>query len=263
MQGIILAAGKGTRLGSLTKNRPKALIEVLGKPIIINTLEILKLYGIKEVIIIIGYLGEVIQKICGENFCGMKITYVYNELYEITNNNYSLYLAKDFIKEDVVLIECDLIFQEEVIKELVQVSYDCAVLVSKYNKESMDGTIVYADDFGNINKMLLKRNQVAGEDYKGSLKTVNIYKFSYEFWRNVFMTALENYIFFHDKSSYYEVVLGALIFYGDSEIRSIEVDEKKWAEIDNLEDLKRAEQRFSLEYRNELVLGKKDIVTKG
>ena len=174
----------------------------------------------------------------------MKITYVWNKDYSITNNNYSLYLARDFITENCILLECDLFYGKELLKDIVAFDGECGILVSDFNPETMDGTVVFADKNDKVYRMELNRKR--GEAGKGAKKTVNIYYFSYGFWKNIFMNELENYIRYHNRKNYYEKVLGALIFYEDSDIRIVDVEESLWAEIDNEDDLILAEKKFSI-----------------
>ena len=61
MDAIILAGGKGARLWPLTKEVPKPMLPIKGKPIICHQIELLKKYGLNNIIISIGYLGEIIE----------------------------------------------------------------------------------------------------------------------------------------------------------------------------------------------------------
>ena len=246
MQAIILAAGMGSRLRPLTKEMPKALTEVNGQPIITNTLDILSEFKISNVTIVVGYLGDKIKEACGNAYKGMKIQYISNELYSSTNNNYSLYLAKDVVYEDILLIECDILFKKEILDKMMEYKSECSILVSPYNKETMDGTIIYTDSNDKAIELVLGKYQKSDDDFSKAYKTINIYKFSYEFWQNKFVPELENYINNYDKNSYYEQVLGALIYYRDSDIRIICEDENDWGEIDNVQDLLLAEKKFSV-----------------
>ena len=63
MQALILAAGKGSRLGSLTENKPKCMIDIAGKSIIDRTVESLISNNINHIIIVIGYLGNILRRI--------------------------------------------------------------------------------------------------------------------------------------------------------------------------------------------------------
>lgn len=244
MQAIILAAGLGTRLRPLTDKVPKALTEIGNKTLLSNMLDILDEYGIHDVIIVVGYLGDIIKFNIGQQYKDIHITYVENEIYKDTNNNYSLYKAKDFIREDVLLLESDLFCPKEAIRSLIHSKADCSILVSKYNPDTMDGTVVYTDIDNNVYKMVLKENQGLEPITDNALKTVNIYKFSYDFWTKKFMPELEIYLKYHDKKSYYEKVLGTIIYYRNSNIIAILISENLWAEVDDLKDLEVAEKKF-------------------
>jgi NDP-sugar pyrophosphorylase family protein len=76
MQAVILAAGKGSRMHPLTAERPKPLIEVAGKPLLAHIVEALP-PEIDEVILVVGYKGEMIVEYCGEYFCGRHMQYVW------------------------------------------------------------------------------------------------------------------------------------------------------------------------------------------
>jgi len=75
MQCVILAAGKGTRLRPLTENCPKPLVEVGGKTLLDHIVGALP-SSVDELIIVTGYLGEMIEAYCGTEFHGRKVTYV-------------------------------------------------------------------------------------------------------------------------------------------------------------------------------------------
>ncbi|KEH94437.1 CTP--phosphocholine cytidylyltransferase [Clostridium massiliodielmoense] len=102
MRAIILAAGKGTRLRPLTEFTPKPLIKVNGKPIIERQIECLIEKGIKEIIIVTGYLAEKFYYIV-EKYDYINIKLVYNENYDKFNNIYTMYLVKEYLKDTYVL----------------------------------------------------------------------------------------------------------------------------------------------------------------
>ncbi|ABK60932.1 sugar phosphate nucleotidyltransferase [Clostridium novyi] len=102
MRAIILAAGKGTRLRPLTEFTPKPLIKVNGKPIIERQIECLIEKGIKEIIIVTGYLAEKFDYIL-EKYDYINIKLVYNENYDKFNNIYTMYLVKEYLNDTYVL----------------------------------------------------------------------------------------------------------------------------------------------------------------
>jgi len=118
MQVVILAAGLGRRLDPLTQKTPKCLIEVNGTPIIINTLNLLTHYELERIVIVIGHLGNTIKKRLGNNFNGVPIKYVENKIFKKTNNVYSLWLVRNLLNLDTILIEGDIFFEAKTIKKL-------------------------------------------------------------------------------------------------------------------------------------------------
>ena len=95
----MLAAGKGSRLGKYTKNNTKCMLEVYGKTLLERAIDALLKANIKDFIIVLGYKGDNVKKYIEESGLDklINITYIYNDVYDTTNNIYSLYLAKDYL----------------------------------------------------------------------------------------------------------------------------------------------------------------------
>src|SRR6185503_20505255 len=75
-QAVILAGGRGTRLGPLTESRPKPMVEIHGKPFLAYQIEQLRDQGFERILLLLGYLPEVIQSYCGDGRrWGVKIEY--------------------------------------------------------------------------------------------------------------------------------------------------------------------------------------------
>lgn len=244
MQAIILAAGFGNRLRPLTDTLPKSLTEINGVPLLVNALNILATKGVTETIIVLGHMREKIVETIGFNHNGMKITYVENSIFRETNNVYSLYLAKNHVTDDVLLLECDLFYKEELIDTIINGEADCNILVSRFNSKTMDGSVIEVDKNNNALNLVLGKWQTESYDYSNARKTVNIYKFKKTFVNEKFFPAIELFIKTQGVNSYYELVLGSLIYYRNSQIKVVEIDESKWAEVDNVEDLMIAEEKF-------------------
>lgn len=241
MQAIILAAGMGIRLRPFTDDIPKALVPVHGVPLILGMLSVLAQEDIAEIIVVIGYQGEKIRKAVGTEYKGIPIIYVENPFYASTNNIYSLFLAQHYITEDAVLLECDLLITGGTIHSLVQSQADCNILVSSYDQKTMDGTVVLLDKKGAVRELVVKKFQGEDFDYTSAYKTVNIYKFRKEFLKNKFFPALNLYVQTQGRDIYYELVLGSLIYFHTSDITITNISPSLWYEIDNSDDLKRAE----------------------
>lgn len=245
MQAIILAAGNGKRLRPLTDIIPKVMVEICGETIIKRALNHLaELKEIDEVIIVIGYKSEKIKEHIGEFYKGMKITYILNKDYNSTNNIYSLWLAKDYVKSDVILLEGDILFEKEMLTPLLDSNHPNLVLVAKYN-EAIRGTVITMDEKTNqIKSFIGSKNQEQTKDYfKDKYKTINIYLFKKHFFEKYFIPSLENHMSIHGKNDYYEVVLGSLTYLG-VEIYAHLIEDIKWYEIDDNIDLENASLIF-------------------
>ena len=96
MQAIILAAGLGKRLGNLTQNNTKCMVEIHGKTLIERSLDKLTEAGVTRVVLVIGYEGQKVVDLLGNTYAGMEIVYVKNPIYDKTNNIYS---ANNIIKK--------------------------------------------------------------------------------------------------------------------------------------------------------------------
>ena len=197
MQALILAAGMGKRLGRYTKDATKCMVPVNGKTLIEYAIESLVQNNIKKLIIVVGYKSQVLidfinSKFNDSNLNGMKIEYIENDVYDKTNNIYSLYLAcEELIKDDTILLESDLIFKAEIIKSLIENKEKNLAVVSHF-EPWMDGTCTQLDENNNIIDILDKKSFKWNETEK-YYKTVNIYKFSSDFSKKYYVPFLEAY----------------------------------------------------------------------
>lgn len=245
MQAIFLAAGMGRRLKELTSNATKCMVEVNGQTMIersLHNLELLKC--VDKIIFVIGYEGDKLREYVDSLGIDIPIEYIRNDIYDKTNNIYSLYLAKDkLMEDDTLLLESDLVYEEAVIRKLVENPYPSLVLVDKF-ESWMDGTCIKIDDDNNIISFLDKKRfdfSETGEYYK----TVNLYKFSKDFSIKHYVPFLEAYCKALGHNEYYEQVLKVITFLDNPEIKACKLNGEKWYEIDDVQDLDIAETIFA------------------
>lgn len=133
MKAIILNSGIGKRMGKLTQDKPKCLIQLTNSETILQRqLRLLEKHGITDIIITTGPYREQIFNHVGENFSNLNIKYIHNQLYDKTNYIYSMNLIKrDLIDEDILLLHGDLVFDEEVLEKLINSRNPNSVLVNK------------------------------------------------------------------------------------------------------------------------------------
>lgn len=244
MQALILAAGYGKRLRPLTDRTHKSLVEVNGVPLLINALNCLSERSIDEVLLVVGDKKELVISVIGHQYKGMKITYIENPVYKKTNNVYSLWLAKNYIHDDLIMLECDLFYNRTLIDAILQGDAGCNILVSPFDSQTMDGTVVHVNSDMSVDSLIIGRDQKVDMNYTNMYKTVNIYTYTKDFVSSSLMPVIDIYVRTQNTNSYYELVLGALIYWGNDIIKAVIVDASEWCEIDDLEDLKRAEKKF-------------------
>ena len=247
MQAIILAAGMGKRLGELTKNNTKCMVEVNGVRLIDRVLTQLSNLNLSRIIIVVGYEGNKLIEYIGNRYENkINIEYINNPIYDKTNNIYSLALAKQQMQEDdTILLESDLIFDESMLNLIVNDPYPNLALVAKY-ETWMDGTMVRIDEDNNIVNFIPKA-AFRYADVDKYYKTVNIYKFSKEFSKTKYVPFLDAYSKAVGNNEYYENVLRIISFLNNKELKALPISNEKWYEIDDKQDLDIAEALFAEE----------------
>lgn len=252
MQAVMLAAGMGKRLGKYTKNNTKCMLEIQGKTLIERAIEALLESGVDKIIIVVGYKGENLKKFLLEEcqnpkLKDMKIEFVDNDIYDKTNNIYSLYLAKEYLKQDdTILLESDLIYDYDLIKKLVNSDKPNLVSVAKY-KQWMDGTVIKIGNEDKIEEFIEKKD-FNYKDIDNYYKTVNIYKFSKNFSENQIIPFLEAYMKAYGKNEYYELILKIIAHLSRSDLKALDIGDLDWYEIDDAQDFDIANTIFSKGY---------------
>lgn len=244
MQALILAAGMGKRLGELTKGNTKCMVKVNGITLIDRVLGQLSKLSLDRIIIVIGYEGQKLKRYIGDRYMGKDIIYVENPIYYKTNNIYSLALAKDYLTQDnTILLESDLIFEDSIFDLLLNDPNPNVALVAKY-ESWMDGTMVRLDKDNNIVNFVPKK-AFRYEDIDLYYKTVNVYKFSKEFSLHQYVPFLNAYCEALGNNEYYEQVLRVITLLDNCNLKARPLEEQKWYEIDDIQDLDIAETVFA------------------
>ena len=244
MQAIILAAGMGRRLGELTRKQTKCMVKVGATRLIDRLLNQLSTLPLTRIVVVVGYQADGLRAHIDANFPDLNIEYVVNEIYDRTNNIYSLALAREqLMEDDTLLIESDLILDERLFPLLLDNEWPNLALVAKY-ESWMDGTMVRLDDDGCITSFVPK-SSFRFEECDQYYKTVNVYKFSREFLCTKYVPFLEVYVKSMGENEYYEQVLRVLTFLDRTDLKALPIHDLKWYEIDDIQDLDIAETLFA------------------
>lgn len=244
MQAIILAAGMGKRLKHLTENNTKCMVKVNGISIIERTLRILDRKALNKIVIVVGYEGQKLVNYIESLNVATPITYIWNNDYEKTNNIYSLSLAKEHLcEDDTILLESDLVFDEAIIDRVLTDERKSLAVVDKF-ESWMDGSCMIIDDDDRIVDFVPGK-YFNFNDKEKYYKTVNIYKLSVDFSSNIYVPFLAAYEKAMGENEYYESVIKLIAMLETNEIRVKRIDDQKWYEIDDIQDLDIAESLFT------------------
>lgn len=227
-RALILAAGYGSRMGALTADRPKAMLEVDGRSLIEHQLDALASYGVTDVTIVIGYQQQRMRE-----HLGSRVRFVENARYRQTNSVYSLWLAREVLRRGSIVMNSDLLVSRELLGRLVTSPVEDAVLVdrtSEMDEEEMKVTLWegFAVDFG--------KDLPAAHAHA---ENVGILKFGAEGGRRL-VGHLDALIGGGLVQAWAPRAFRALA--SAWPLRAIDTDGLPWTEIDFPEDLERARQ---------------------
>lgn len=250
MKAIILAAGYGRRMRPLTQTTHKTLLTINGKTLIEWMIEALLSHHITDIAVVTGYLANDLKTFLDKTYPHIAFQYIHNERYNETNNIFSMALAleKITVDSDLVLIECDLIFEPAVLKRLLDSPYPNAALVDRY-QAGMDGTVVDVGDNQVITSVIPPHLQDENFDFSDKYKTLNIYRFSKSFCQGDFKKIISYYARTIDSNAYYELMLGILIYLQRNVIHAVTLQGETWTEIDDPNDLNVAKFLFEPQQR--------------
>ena len=230
---LLLAAGTGSRLAPLTDKSPKCLVPVNEISILERLVDTLRSHNFKRLVIVVGHRADAIRNFLGTRIGDMEITYITSQVYKTTNNIYSLWLARKEINDPFLLIESDLVFDPEMLKDMLQPD---RIAVSKL-QSWMNGTTVTINSHQTVKAFQKNVKKTDDKHYK----TVNIYSLSTRTWRQV-RKRLDQHISNNMVNGYYETVFADMVTEDCLSFAPVFFDADRWYEIDTLADLRAASQ---------------------
>jgi bifunctional UDP-N-acetylglucosamine pyrophosphorylase/glucosamine-1-phosphate N-acetyltransferase len=156
MQAVILAAGRGTRMKELTNEVPKPMLRIHGRTLLEYKLDSLP-DTIDEVVFIVGYFGEKIRALFGDEYKGKKITYVEQEVLDGTGG--ALWVAKDVLKGHFIVLNGDDLYVKQDLEEAIKKEW--AVLVLKVDELGSAANVALKED-GMIKEIVEKEKHSGG-----------------------------------------------------------------------------------------------------
>lgn len=131
MKALILNSGTGSRMGILTSNHPKCMTEISNKETILSRqLKQLLEVGINEVVITTGPFDGVLVNYCKSLDLSLHISFVNNPVYSDTNYIYSIYCAREYLDDDILLMHGDLVFENAVLDSILGSEKSCMTVCS-------------------------------------------------------------------------------------------------------------------------------------
>ena len=253
MKALILNSGLGSRMGVLTSEHPKCMTEVSPKETILSRqLNILAAGGIKEVVITTGYYDAVLVNYCQSLDLPLHFTFVKNPEYADTNYIYSIYCAREYLDDDIILMHGDLVFENEVFDQVVSSPVSCMTVSSTMTLPEKDFKAVVKD--GLVQK-------VGVEFFNDAMEAQALYKLLKDDWK----CWLDKIIAFCEVGNtkvYAENALNELN--GAANIHALDVRNLLCAEIDNPEDLSAVSKKLEeIESRTVYMCFSTDIIHGG
>ncbi len=134
MKAILLAAGMASRLRPLTNNTPKCLLKIGERSLLQRSIDALISNGIKEIVIVTGYLHNQIEDFVKQQYPNVNISFIHNEVYDSTNNIYSLWLARPKADgEEILLLDSDLLYDPEIITRILSTNAENVLTLIRHN----------------------------------------------------------------------------------------------------------------------------------
>ena len=226
MKALILNSGLGSRMGVLTSEHPKCMTEISSHETILSRqLRQIADAGIEDVVITTGYYDGVLVSYCNSLDLPLHFTFVKNPIYDQTNYIYSIYCAREYLDDDIILMHGDLVFENEVFDRVIASTVSCMTVSSTLPLPEKDFKAVVRDG------MVMK---VGVEFFNEAMEAQALYKLNKEDWM-VWLGKIIEFCESEKTKVYAENALNELN--GAANIYALDVENLLCSEIDNPEDL--------------------------
>lgn len=253
MKALILNSGLGSRMGVLTSEHPKCMTEISHTDTILSRqLKLIAQAGITEVVMTTGYYDSVLEEYCESLDLPLHITFVKNPVYDKTNYIYSIYCAREYLDDDILLMHGDLVFENTVFDDVLANNESCMTVSSTLTLPEKDFKAVMSD--GCITK-------VGIEFFENAVAAQPLYKLNKDDWK-VWLDRIIEFCESDNTKCYAENALNEISKF--CRIVSLDVRDRLCSEIDNPDDLKKvSEQLKEIENRTVYMCFSTDIIHSG
>lgn len=235
MKALILNSGLGSRMGDATKSAPKCMSIIKEDVTILsNQIDLLLECGIDDILITTGAHSEVLKEYLKYKYPDNNITFVHNDVYAQTNYIYSIYLAKDFLNDDIVMMHGDLVFKKPVLDGLLKNESSCVIVDETLPLPEKDFKAVVYN--GLISKIGI-------DFFDDAYACQPLYKLHKEDWL-VWLDSIKAFCESDNKKVYAENALNEIS--DKVKIVPYNINGQLCQEIDTLEDLEVVKNKFSV-----------------
>lgn len=227
MKALILNSGMGTRMGDITSEHPKCMTDITnGETILSRQLRLLAEAEVEEVVMTTGYFNEILVDYCYSLKLPLKYTFAHNPIYNETNYIYSIYCAKDILKDqDILMLHGDLVFELSVLKDILAFENSCMKVSSTLPLPEKDFKAVINGD---------RVMKVGVEFFDSAMEAQAMYKLNKQEW-NMWLDRICEFCETDRRKFYAEVALNEIT--DNCEIYAYDVKDRLCSEIDTPEDL--------------------------
>lgn len=253
MKALILNSGLGHRMGVLTSEHPKCMTEISATETILSRqLRLLADSGIKEVVMTTGYFDEILVKYCNSLRLPLRYTFVKNPLYAETNYIYSIYCAKEYLEDDILLMHGDLVFEATVLDEILTNEKSCMKVSSTVPLPEKDFKVVVKN--GRVEKIGI-------EFFDSAMEAQALYKLNKSDWM-IWLSEIEKFCDENNRKVYAENAFNQVS--DQCFIEPYDVKDRLCTEIDTPEDLEKVKSRLEeIENRTVYMCFSTDMVHSG
>ncbi len=232
MKGIILAAGRGVRLGPHTADKPKSLIPLGDKSLLQRNVENLQKAGVEKVFIVVGYRHEMIEEMLAKHFPAGFCETIMNPDYTRGSGS-SLICAQSVMQGDLIMVESDLLYDVEILKRLSNPSIKKALTMGYFNHNRREVKLYLKDNY------IQKAQWAEPDDKESDGDWVGFTRLDSE-GSQALKTLLEQTNPDQGKEIGYESFIFELV--DKYRFQVIPIQDLPWIEIDNEIDLKKAQE---------------------
>ena len=226
MQGLILAAGIGSRMGNI--DTPKCLLEIDEIPIIRYQINFFKKNGIDDIVVVTGYKSEMIRSLLND-----EVKYIQNSKFDKMNNIYSIWLAAQKLQDDFVCVYGDLMFDEKILEKCLDIKEEIGLMVEPNTRDETMKVKIENEKIIAVNKQI--------EQTESSGNFIGMSKFSKKI-KNMFFEEIDKLIT-KNVDGYYTLGIEELIKKNIS-VGCRFTDGLQWMDMDEMNEFEEAKKIF-------------------